>query len=393
MNSPRVLVANLDCELEMAARHGEAVHQKSLPAPVLRHISGAATLLRAFANSTDLLWTPSPVDPQRLAQNTHWPLPTLVHGPRPSSASAVLAWGETESIAALRQTHSKNEGPLSKCSGEDQDWVASLWSMPPPDPSIVRFLNHRRTSLELAHKIGTGLPQSGMVRSLSEIESRVVRLKDVAEEDATPRWVVKTPFSAAGRDRIIGAGAFRPHESKRIAKWLEMHGELSFEPWVDRRADFGMVALSAPAPNADRILGSHRLRVDGRGGFRGIHWIAGENRAPGIEDDEFDQLTQALASTLQLAKSGGYFGPIGIDAWRYASTNQDRTNFQALGEINARMTFGLVARALEQRLQIPRGTELMLDFSLEELPESAEWLLRPTLDEPGIALTRLPAST
>ena len=53
-----------------------------------------------------------------------------------------------------------------------------------------------------------------------------------------------------------------------------------------------------------------------------------------------------MASAL---RSAGYVGPFGIDAWRYRR-DDGAIVLNPLGEINARMTFGLVEWARAERL-------------------------------------------
>jgi hypothetical protein len=65
-------------------------------------------------------------------------------------------------------------------------------------------------------------------------------------------------------------------------------------------------------------------------------------------------MEEVLNTVAAALRQAGYTGPFGIDAWRYRRPD-GKPAFQPLGEINARMTFGLVARALVDRVREPLG--------------------------------------
>ena len=116
------------------------------------------------------------------------------------------------------------------------------------------------------------------------------------------------------------------------------------------RADIHVVAAVIEQDN--RFLVTRRQA--------GVH-LAGLWEFPGGKIHERETHTEAL-------RREGYVGPFGIDAWAYGNS------FNPLGEINARMTFGLVAWALAERLGIER---LRLRFG-SEAPEGAIPLLAGT---------------
>ncbi len=133
---------------------------------------------------------------------------------------------------------------------------------------------------------------------------------------------------------------------------------------MERTADFGAAGLALPG--GVHWVGFHRQSVDARGQFAGIEIDVGAaglaGAAGAAEMSAIDGLSpadregwqEALAAAAGALGRAGYTGPFGIDAWRY----RDRAGalrLQPLGEINARMTFGLVARALVERLREPLG--------------------------------------
>jgi len=170
-----------------------------------------------------------------------------------------------------------------------------------------------------------------MMETLSELE-RVAR---------TASWVLKAPLSASGRARYIernGPALTDPKARRTVERLFDQHGPLLFEPWMDRTEDFGVSALLGPEL---KIVGIHGQKVDTKGQFAGIDLKPDLSRQ---DRDRLQETTEAVADHLRKA---GYVGPFGIDAWRYRTEGGIVLN--PLGEINARMTFGLVAWAAAGR--------------------------------------------
>jgi hypothetical protein len=196
------------------------------------------------------------------------------------------------------------------------------------------------------------------------------------------RWVVKAPLSAAGRSRVLGVGrSIEPGVSRRVERLLELHGELIFEPWMERTADFGCCALVGSGE--PRLLPPHRLVVDPRGGFRGIG-LGAETRDDSLRENERGVLLETTRRVAQALRGSGYAGPFGIDCWRYRDARGE-TRFHPLGEINARMSFGLVARALVERLT-RAGAIAARDDALLRLGQGDELAARQAAGARVIAL-------
>jgi len=155
--------------------------------------------------------------------------------------------------------------------------------------------------------------------------------------------VVKAPLSASGRDRYIeksGPELSDPKARRTVERLCERHGALLFEPWMDRTDDFGVSALLAGSEL--RIVGVHRQRVDRKGQFMGI------DLESGLSEEDRNRLLETTAAVAEALRHAGYVGPFGIDAWRHRREDGSVV-LHPLGEINARMTFGLVAWTLAER--------------------------------------------
>jgi hypothetical protein len=124
-------------------------------------------------------------------------------------------------------------------------------------------------------------------------------------------------------------------------------GPLVVEPWLDRVTDFGVCGTIAD-DGAVRVEPPHRLRTDPRGGFVGIDLSVPED--PGLVET---LTTTARAAALHLTHTTGYRGPFAIDAFTYRDPRAPTIiHLHPLCEINARLSFGWIARGLARRLAI-----------------------------------------
>jgi len=311
----RLLLGNLLAEADLARLIAtESRHRRHRPPPgtVLRTAARRAAGLRVFAREGDLLWTPA-----------DGPLDALEPTPE------LLAWCETPDSVRLR-------AEPRPCAA-DVPWDAPLrelvWHLPVAPPAVVAAVHHRAFQLRVAAELGCALPGARMVESPGDLD-RALR-----EPAAPASWIVKAPLSAAGRDRYIarqGPALTDPKGRRTVEHLFERHGPLLFEPWMERIADYGCAALLTAA--ALRIAGIHRQHVDGKGQFMGIDLDAG------LPDRDRGRFLDVVAGVAAALRREGYAGPFGVDAWTYRRPDGTAA-FHPLGEINARMTFGLVAWA------------------------------------------------
>ncbi|MBA3396176.1 MAG: hypothetical protein H0T89_26335, partial [Deltaproteobacteria bacterium] len=151
----------------------------------------------------------------------------------------------------------------------------------------------------------------------------------------------------------------------RLERLLARFGSLVAEPWCDRLVDVGVCATVA----ADGLISAqaaHGLLTDRRGGFLGI-----DLTPPALERAERDQLVILVGAAGAALAARGYVGPFTVDAFAY---QEDATRrFQPLCEINARFSFGWIARAFAARTGITR-----LGFAAP--PPGATILIQPADD-------------
>jgi hypothetical protein len=305
----RLLLANLLAEDDLA-RLVHAGYPRFRPprlpsTALLQTVSRMAQRLAVFGRLGDRLWLPGDSPPE--------------------TAAEVLAWCETPEAAALRTSLRPPWNPAD-LQLPLRDLV---WRLPVAAPKVVATVHHRAFALRVAEELGCALPGARMVTSLADIE-----------RDAPAAWVVKAPLSAAGRARYIERNGPRladPKSRKTVENLFARHGPLLFEPWLERTADWGCSALLTT--DGWRIAGIHRQRVDTKGQFAGIDLDTTD--LPAADRSRLEEVTAGVAEALRRAS---YLGPFGIDAWHWRRPDGMKA-FHPLGEINARMTFGLVEHA------------------------------------------------
>ncbi len=161
------------------------------------------------------------------------------------------------------------------------------------------------------------------------------------------RWVGKRAFSFAGRGLRVLPQALAADDTR----WLEhgcRAGGILLEPWVNIVAEFSLHGHLAADGKCDWGAPC-RQWVDG---FRApTRVVADATSLTVCELDSLRAAAEALSSTLH---SVGYFGPFGVDAFRYRS-NSGGLLFNPASELNARYTVGY-ARGMSAR-QLARAPE------------------------------------
>jgi hypothetical protein len=200
--------------------------------------------------------------------------------------------------------------------------AAGVEPEPHPPASVLRRVNHRRFAFEL----GGGLFDQHYVEAREPLDALL--------RNAEHPWLLKRPLAFAGRGQLRVYGSVDPKQSSWIDASLRSDGliveplvepalELSLHGfiWRDGRQELGHICAQD---------------VSVRGVFRGIRRAERQELSGGEFDALFMQATRVAAAL----HGAGYFGPFGIDAYRYRRGQSE--GFCALGEINARYTMGFV---------------------------------------------------
>jgi hypothetical protein len=278
-------VLNLDAELELARGRPGYVPQRKLLAQLAAH--GGAS--RALLGPSDVL-----LDAHGASDSDSIASP---------KARVGRAWCPTPMAVARLRAHGVEPEPY-------------------PEAAVLRRVNHRL----LGHELGGGLPEQAYLRSREQLLERIAGY--------ARKWLLKRPLSFAGRGqmRIIGPltekqWTWVDASLKRDGLLLEPLVQPTFEVslhgfiWRDRRFELGRTCVQL---------------VSERGAFRGVRLAEPDDLGPS-ERAALGERAEVVADALANA---GYFGPFGIDAYRY--TLDGGSAFCALGEINARYTLGFV---------------------------------------------------
>lgn len=392
------IIGNLDCESDWAsaAAHPGVAPASSpppLPERVLRAISSLATLLRAFCREGDALWTPRPVDPRRLVEQAGIPGPSLRSGDLPHVTRA-LVWGQTARLDGVGPADEPPSAAREPASGPLRDLLRGT-ARSSAASSVAA--SDRGFCLELAGELGCRLPASRLVASPVELIEHL-RGGGLA---AGAEWVLKAPFSAAGRWRCRGRGL--PAEgsaSFRAARNLiERFGRAVCEPWLERSLDFG--ACAVVDEEGYRLIGIHCQTVDGAGRFRGIALPLCAPAPAALTAAEIQRIESTVGRVAGRLRGLGYRGPLAVDGWRYRTAGGTEA-LHPLGEINARLSFGFVARGLVERLApgavVRDAREARLRIA-RTIPDSCETgvsilpLLTPADEDPTAAWLELDSTS
>jgi hypothetical protein len=191
-----------------------------------------------------------------------------------------------------------------------------------PPLEVLRRVNHRRFCAEL----GQSLPGARFVTTLAEL-AHVVR-----GDSPSGHWLVKRPFGFAGRGRRrIAAGDLDPAASAWLEASLRGGEGVQVEPWVERIADYGLHGFIAES-GAVTLGAATRQLCDETGAWRSTAI------ATDLEEGEARAIDASAREAADALVAAGYFGPFGIDAYRWQTAGE--SHFVARSEINARYSMG-----------------------------------------------------
>ncbi len=201
--------------------------------------------------------------------------------------------------------------------------------------AVVARVNSKLWSHTLEVELGLAQPGATTASTFEELQEAVAR----ACPQAVDKWVIKSPFGFAARERVLGRG---PSLEKPQASWSQRRlsrGEtLIFQPWLEVIREYG-VSAEISKDGACVIQGISDLQTNGAGTGRG--YILG--RAPASE--RAAELERIAGIVCERLYREGYYGPVGIDALEH------KDGLHPLLEINARYTMGFVAVAVEHSLK------------------------------------------
>lgn len=191
-----------------------------------------------------------------------------------------------------------------------------------PSPHVLARANHRLFCAELGQTLDAALWIEDEASLRAAFESRVV--------PSGGEWVLKHPHGYVGRLRHKTRELDLRTKSFAFRCFSEARG-LQLEPWVDRRGDYAIHGYVASGGHV--TLGSPTLQVCDANGV----WQK-TARAHDLSPEEARVLLDEGQRVAESLREIGYFGPFGVDAFRYSDAT--RTRFNRRCEVNARYTMG-----------------------------------------------------
>jgi hypothetical protein len=199
---------------------------------------------------------------------------------------------------------------------------AGATPVPAAAMAVLRRVNHRRFAAEL----GQMLPGARYITRMEEL------LDVIAGESPTEQWLIKRPFGFAGRGRRrVATGTLDPSAAPWIEASLRDGEGLQVEPWMERAGDYALHGYVSW--RGELVLGDPtQQRCDDSGAWKETSLMTDLRR------EERDALVTSAERAGHALAEAGYFGPFGVDAFRW----RDRSDmsFNARSEINARYSMG-----------------------------------------------------
>jgi hypothetical protein len=200
---------------------------------------------------------------------------------------------------------------------------------------VVRRVNSKLWSHALEHELGVEMKGARAAASFAELAEALAEACPRADD----KWVIKSPFGFAARERVLGRGARLEGAQATWARRRLAAGEtLIFQPWLERVREYG-VTLEIPPGGEINLIGISDLQTNGAG--TGTGYLLGRKIDSGRRA-ELEWMARMVGARLFRE---GYTGPAGLDALEHTG------GLHPLLEINARYTMGFVALAIERALK------------------------------------------
>ncbi|MDX2010171.1 MAG: hypothetical protein SFW67_08280 [Myxococcaceae bacterium] len=199
-----------------------------------------------------------------------------------------------------------------------------------PSLEVLRRVNHRR----FAHELGQALPVAGWARTLEDLLT-LLRSDGLREVSVEGWWLLKRPFGYAGRGRRrLRLQALTDADRSWLEASFREGDGLQVEPLVSRELDAALHGWLAE--DGVCTLGVPTIQhLDASGA-----WQATEVAPAGtLTPAELEALERAARQTASALHEAGYFGPFGLDAFRWRSPT-GLLHFQPRSEVNARYSMG-----------------------------------------------------
>ncbi len=221
-------------------------------------------------------------------------------------------------------------------------WCPTPWALAemarggveaPPAPSrdVLRAVNHRRFCAGL----GGALPGAQFVEDEAALRAALSDRATLGRVSVERNWLLKLPLGYAGRGRRkISGPDFNAADRTWIDAALRGGDGLQVEPLVERALDVGLHGFLEP--DGAVVLGAPTVATIDASGT----WLSTRRAETGeLTPAERDALEGAARQTATALHQAGYFGPFGLDAFRWRDS-AGMIHFHPRCEVNARYSMG-----------------------------------------------------
>ncbi|MDQ1523353.1 MAG: hypothetical protein QOE47_1277 [Pyrinomonadaceae bacterium] len=312
--TPRLWYMNADFETELAASSSSSAYRRPHSFVALNRRL-APHLLRLASAGDALLVEESPSESLHSEAARRGVELIVVDSATKQAGRIFTPWGWTRGVVALAERVGAR--------------------VPPVSLETVRRVNSKLWSHALEQELGILMPGACVAASFAELEEAVAR----ACPRAGDKWVIKSPFGFAARERVLGRGA---RLEGAQATWAQRQFAASsepliFQPWLERVREYG-VTLEIASDGEITLVGISDLQTNGAG--TGTGYVLGRKIEAGRRA-ELESVARVVGARLYRE---GYVGAAGVDALEHTR------GLHPLLEINARYTMGFVALAVERAL-------------------------------------------
>lgn len=289
--------------------------------------------------------------------------------------AAIFPWLDAQGVTAWLNT----EAAQARAAAAG----APLTGPPPP---VVARVHDKAFAQEVARSEGL-LPEP-LAETLTILEPDLLRDPDAAAAAVTQRlrqwpetarrsFTLKPRFGSSGRGRVAGRDGHVDTTIRNAFPRLAARGGALLEPWLERTEDLSAALWIAPSGELT-LLGTSAQVLAASGLYRGQRGTVDTKGRVTSGSDCDEELRMAAAVVSGHAAAAGFFGPCGLDAFRFR-VDDGRERFRPIVEWNARFTLGMIAIGLVKRERgairaaFAQGPERQLAFEFRLDAPDAGW--------------------
>lgn len=242
----------------------------------------------------------------------------------------------------------------------------------PDDETIdrMRRLSHRRSSIAILNELNLAMDESFPV-AVEATSPEIV----IETEKSFPGCFIKSPWSGSGRGIFQAQNIPEQVLAARVSGIIRRQGCVMVEKGLDKLLDFAALFYCDTRPDSGpdiRFEGLSLFSAESRGMYDGNivapQSILRQRLATYIDISRLDTIISHLQNILGNLLGNDYRGYCGIDMMIYHEDGVIK--IQPCVEMNLRMTMGVVAMKICERLRITSPKYLKWHFSHHASPHS-----------------------